>query len=229
MSRLVILGDVHAPYTDPDALNFALQYIRRTKPTAVLQIGDAYEQDSTSAWAPAAEREPASAEFKRGREMLAAMWAAVGRYVPKARRLQLPGNHDQRAAKRAWDASPGLAYFVEKGVRDLLTFDGVELHDVEELDLGEFGGRRWSAVHGHSSRPGSHATHYATNIVCGHLHKGYVVGVPGGYLELNAGWLGANDHHSKFYARARRQNWQHGVGVIDDDGPRFVPFNGGAK
>ncbi len=222
--RLLALGDVHSPYIDPAMLNKAIQSVRRFKPDIVLQVGDAYEQDNGSNWAPNGEREKPSEEIARGREILVNMWATVRRHAPKARLIQTWGNHDVRYVKRVAAAAPGALPFVEAGMQQLMAFDGVESIDAEEVPLGRIAGREWTAVHGHATGKGAHATHYSTNIVCGHVHKGYVVTVPGGYIELNVGWLGANDHHSKNFAKARRQNWNHGIGVIDDDGPRFIPF-----
>ncbi len=222
--RLVALGDLHSPYIDPEMVSRALYHIKRTKPDIVLQVGDAYELDNGSHWAPNAERDKPSDELRRGREILEQMWIAIRRYVPKARLIQTWGNHDVRLIKRVAGAVPGALSLVEEGMRALMRFNGVESVDAEEVPLGKLAGRDWTGVHGHSTQKGAHASHYATNIVCGHVHKGYVVSVPGGYLELNVAWLGDNSHHSKNFAKARRQTWNHGIGQIDDDGPRFIPF-----
>jgi hypothetical protein len=83
-------------------------------------------------------------------------------------------------------------------------------------------------VHGWT-KPGAHASHLARNVIVGHLHRGYVTTVAGGYTELNAGWLGDWTSKTKWYTPARVNNWQTGIGVVDEHGPRFVPFGGVAR
>jgi UDP-2,3-diacylglucosamine pyrophosphatase LpxH len=221
--KLVGLGDIHAPYIDALAVTAALNLVAQLKPDVVVQVGDAYEFDNGSNWRATAERERPSDEFARGRRTLEEIWQEVRRVAPKARCIQMMGNHDERLVKRAFEKVPEAAHMVRDGVRQMMTFPGVELDESELVPLGRFAGEEWCAVHGFKW-PGAHAAMYASNVLCGHLHRGYTMTVPGGYQEVNAGWLGENDHHSKFYARARKQNWNHGVAVIDDLGPRFVRF-----
>lgn len=221
MSVLLALGDIHSPYVDKRALDQAVAVTARLKPDVIVQVGDAYEFDNGSAWRACAERERPREEFARGRDRLGSFWRRIQDAAPGAKCHMLWGNHDERLVKRAWEKVPEAAEFVHAAVRKMMTFPGVKLHDEEIVYLGRFGGERWSAVHGHGAI-GSHAAQYATNIVCGHLHRGYVVTVPGLHFELNAGWLGDGSHHSKFYARARASNWNHGVAVVDDFGPRFI-------
>lgn len=218
---LAALGDVHAPYIDPFAVSAALKVIRKLRPDVVVQVGDAYEFDNGSRWRAAGPRETPQEEFRRGRKVLEELWEGVRAAAPRARCVAMYGNHDERLAKRAYEVAPEVADFVRDGVKKMLTFPGVTLVDQEVVKLGRFGGEEWSAVHGHGAI-GSHAAQYARNLVLGHLHRGYVTYVPGGYCEVNAGWLGDGNHHSKFYARARASNWNHGLAVVDDFGPRFI-------
>jgi hypothetical protein len=62
-------------------------------------------------------------------------------------------------------------------------------------------------------------------VVCGHLHRGGLSFAPGGNWELNAGWLG--DRHAPVFGYHQLKRFHGttlGVSIVDQMGPRFVPF-----
>lgn len=81
--------DLHAPHTDPRALEWGLKVLKDYKPDVVVLLGDLLEAESASKFL---KEDPASLEdeFSSAAKTLEAIGKATGR----ARRVFLEGNHD---------------------------------------------------------------------------------------------------------------------------------------
>lgn len=227
IKRVLALGDVHAPFEHRRALEWAYRQADKLKPDAVIQVGDARDQFAFSRYPKILKMDPEK-ELVLGTKALEKMWS---RFKGLAC-YQLMGNHDDRILKKALSAAPELAPLVGKTLRDLYSFDGVKtvLDGREELLL-MVAGRPVVFQHGHRSRLGDHARYNQTSTVVGHSHTGGVVYLRnadrGTFWELNAGFLGdVASPAFGYHAQKRFHTTTLGVGLIDELGPRFVPYPG---
>lgn len=218
----MILGDTHFPFHCRKSVRKVLALIKALKPKLVIQIGDAYDLYSFSKFPRSLLGLTPKQEIKQGRKGLEELWAdiraAAGRGVEC---FQLKGNHDERLAKRIQEALPEVEGMAGLG---LWNFPGVQTMETEREELIIDG-----IIYMHGYRKfGDHMRYNLASTVCGHSHQGGVVFHPvkGKTLfELNAGYLGDPQSYALSYtAQARISKWTIGVGVIDEYGPRFVPF-----
>lgn len=217
--KIVVLGDLHEPWSDTRAVARAVELCQGA--TEIVQIGDLYDFLCFSRYARTHNEYTPKQELDLARKRAEATWQAIRATAPRAKRFQLKGNHDERLSKRVLERFPEVEGLV-KGVWD---FPGVEtVEDAsQELEV-----RGILFQHGHRSKLGDHAKWNQCSTVVGHSHVGGVVygrNRAGVYWELNAGFLG-DLRAPCFRYRTERilTQWTVGAGIIDDLGPRFVPF-----
>lgn len=233
MLKSVWFGDVHAPFTNRQAVKKVIEYCRFFKPALVGQIGDLYDQYSFSNYAKIVNKFTPQQEVRAGRRIAEEMWEAIRAASPKARLIQKTGNHCSRIVKRVTEVLPSvlLTFKMKKQGKDeiqhlvninkLFEFDGVET-DMDYTNETRFPG--YMACHGFRNR-GEHVKYYGQNVVVGHSHLGGVDYLRRGnksLWELNCGFLGDSNSLVFRYGDNRLKNWTPGYGVIDDLGPRFV-------
>lgn len=194
------------------------EQLRIIKPDHVWQIGDLYDMLSFGKYPKSANHYTPQDELLHGRACAVAMWKNIQRAAPKAKCHQILGNHDARIMKRVLDKAPELESLIGSAVRDLFEFENVQLHTSETVELDNI-----CFTHG-CLQFGAHAQFTEMNTVCGHLHRGQVIYFPK-YWELNVGFLGQKHSPNMSYVTlARFAKMTHGLGVVDQNGPRFVPF-----
>ncbi len=218
----MILGDLHAPFHCRRVVAKAIELIKRIKPKVVVQVGDLLDFYAFSRYPRSLNLLTPQQEIKSGRRVAEDLWedvqAAAGK---KVECFQLMGNHDSRLAKRIAEALPEVEGMVPKG---LWTFDGVTTIESEREELILDG-----VVYMHGYRKhGDHVKYNLMSTVHGHHHTGGVVFLPVKnkiLFELDAGYLANFKSPAMSYGmQSRVTKWTHGVGVIDADGPRFVPL-----
>ena len=92
----VAFGCAHVPLTDQGAFQWLLSQIREVKPDVIVNLGDWFEADSVSRW-PSEYDWSLEDEYRKGDSMMAEIRAAA----PSARRIFLPGNHDDNILAQA--------------------------------------------------------------------------------------------------------------------------------
>lgn len=225
MSRLsvCILGDTHFPFHCRRSIAKVISLVRKEKPKLIIQIGDLRDCFSYGKFPRSYNVMTPLQEIKAGTKASEEMWAelrkAAGRGVEC---FQLMGNHDERVAKRMFEALPEF----EGLTRGLWDFPGVQTMESERDELIID-----SVVYMHGYRKhGDHVKHNLMSTVCGHSHQGGVIYHPikGKTLfELNAGYLGDPNSTALSYTKQSRiSRWTKGLGWIDAYGPRFLPFGG---
>lgn len=224
-AKAVVIGDLHFPFHHEAALEWALERAAEAEPEAVVQVGDLFDYFSQSRFPRNRSVMTAAEEMERGREAAVQFWAAVQKRMPKAACYQLYGNHDERPLKRILESLPDLMPLVAPSLRGLHEFDGVTtLPDAKtELVLGGV-----VYQHGWRSRLGEHASHNGRPTVHGHTHHGgtwFRNDGRGSLWELDAGCL-VDLEHEAFDYRIQKKLYgvTVGIGLIDGDGPRFIPF-----
>jgi predicted phosphodiesterase len=223
--RVSIAGDIHYPWENEFALQQYYNRLRAFQPEVVLQAGDLFDMFSFGRFPRTHNIYTPNQELAIARKKGETFWRTVGNIVPKARLVQLVGNHEDRAVKKVLNAAPELEDFVRKGVHALMEFEGVEtIHDGRDVYMIDDVGY----LHGYLLHLGAHARTFNHNCVVGHTHLGgtaYVHTERETFWELNAGYMG--DRFSKplsYTAQRKFSRWTPGCGEVDEAGPRFVPF-----
>lgn len=215
----IIIPDTHHPFSDKKALDKAYEIISDFKPTYVTQIGDLYDRYCFSNFTKNPNFITPEEEDRRGRADAEEMWARVKKASPKSKRIQLKGNHDVRPVRYVADNKEAALHILKKYVKDMMTFDGVELVDEEhEIEGVVF-------EHG-TSKPGSHAVNNNQSTVVGHSHRPGVYTFrnrSGPFYELNVGCMIDFDSEAFDYrAKKKMHKMTLSIGLIDELGPRFV-------
>lgn len=217
------LGDVHGPWIHKPSFTRVLKLIETLSPTHIVQMGDLYDLFSYSKFPRTLDVCTPNQEIQNARLMGEEMWKAIRRRAPKAELHQILGNHDIRPLRRITEKYPEIASLID--ISHLWVFDGVKTHHdvrtplvINEIDF----------IHGYRSKLGDHAKYTQRSTVCGHSHRGGVEIIPLSngktIFELNAGYLADPEHEALKYTPMKFSKWTHGVGFIDELGPRFIPF-----
>lgn len=222
-NRILVIGDCHFPWANPKTLNGIYNYIQYVSPTIIVQIGDLYDFFSFSKFPKTADVITPKEELAQGYGDAFVMWEKIRKFAPRAKLLQLKGNHDSRPLKRIIERFPEASSLLDLG--HLFDFPKVQVCDSERdeviIDKILF-------MHGFRARLGDHALHNGMCTVVGHSHLGGVIYHRLGdrtIWELNAGFCADEAVEPLSYTRQRRiSKWTQGFGYIDNYGPRFIPL-----
>lgn len=220
--KFLILGDTHFPWADPAALERAYEIAKKLQPEVIVQVGDLYDMLAWSKFPISLNGYTPKQEIELAYHQATQMWARLKEIVPQARCVQLHGNHTIRPLKRVLEVAPALEVFIQ--IDQFFKFEGVEFvkDPREELIIDGV-----AFIHGYASQIGRHRDFMQMSCVVGHSHRGGVVfrHIRGKTLfELNAGYLADPQSKALGYTNQRMVEWTQGVGIIDELGPRFVPF-----
>jgi predicted phosphodiesterase len=222
MKKIMIFGDIHFPFHHKKALSWALSALRAEKPDVVVQIGDLLDQYVFSRFTRSPSFITPKEEMERGLNEAGRFWKEVKSRCPRAGLYQVLGNHDMRLRKRIGETLPELESVFDS--RSLYRFPGVHTmqDDRTELAIGDI-----TIIHGHLSKLGDHMKKLSSKVVVGHSHTGGVVFSKhknGLLWELNAGFLADEAQLPLNYGPTRMKEWTLGYGLVDNKGPRFVPY-----
>lgn len=220
--KIVLIGDCHFPFVDLGALCAVYDIIERHKPDIVIQMGDLLDMLSQTKFPRSHNIYTPKDEVELGYKMADDMWRAVKTIVPHATCYQILGNHDIRPLKRILESYPeGEIFF---SIEKYFEFEGVTtIKDArQELIINDI-----AFIHGYKTKLGDHRDEMLMNVCVGHSHTGGVSYRKIGnkiLWELNAGYIGDATSKALSYTPIRMTKWTLGCGIIDTDGPRFVPF-----
>lgn len=222
--KVLCIGDTHFPFTDMAKLDKIYALVKKHKPTFVVQVGDLYDMYSFSRFARSLDLTTPKQEMAEGRKQAADMWANIRRIVPNAKCFQLRGNHEARIWKKIMDKAPEFESLLQRPIDELFNFPGVEaLPDHRsELVINDI-----VFCHGWKSGIGDHAKWFGQSTVCGHLHKGGIVYFPmrnKPFFEMNCGFIADIESLPMSYGETKTNSWVAGVGLIDEEGPKFIPL-----
>ena len=221
---MVVIGDIHFPFHNKQWLSWVYSKVIQLKPTHVVQIGDLMDLYNFSRYARTNDLLTPEQEIEQAFSSGEQMWRVLRKLAPGTKCYQLSGNHDPsgRILKRIRDSLPIVESLVD--LQKLMTFEGVQtLHDfTDELLLDDL-----CIMHGHKGL-GQHAAENRMNTIVGHLHKldiRWFHGRAGPFYEMNVG-CGVDKNSPVFGYRGQKKlcQWTLGLGYVDRDGPRTIPF-----
>lgn len=223
--RVLFLGDTHHPFVNQRALEKVYLFAEREKPEVIVQVGDLYDVYSHAKFPRSHNVFTPRQEEELGRRGAETMWAELKKASPKARCVQLWGNHDVRPLKRVLEQYPAAEDWIAERMNQIMSFDGVETLPDSRQELILPG--NVMVHHGYMGRPGAHRDYNAGfNFVFGHTHTAHVLykQIQGQVRwEMNVGFLGDVGSKGLSYTPQKLVQWTVGHGWLDEDGPRFIP------
>lgn len=222
--RIAVISDIHWPFCNQRVIDAFYAYCERHQPEIVIINGDAWDMYAHSKYPRSLNIYTPRDEQELSRKANEVFWQEIKKRCPKARCVQMLGNHDARALKRVLEAYPAAEDWVEEMIQRLFTFEGVEtiFDPRQELMLpGNI-----MVHHGYRSKLGDHASYTLYNCIVGHTHVGGAVfrQMRGQVRwECNSGVAGDPESKALSYSPQKITNWTPGFAWIDEYGPRFIP------
>lgn len=219
---MAIISDIHWPFHSQRVVDRFYKWVSDHKPSIVILNGDGWDMYSHAKFPRSHNVFTPKAEEEKSKVLNTEFWQVLKRASPKSRLIQMLGNHDVRPIKRTLEEAPVLEHWIERYMRELFTFDGVEtvFDPRQELMIGDV-----MVHHGHKSQLGAHRDHALYNAIVGHTHKAGVVfrEIRGQTLwEMNCGYAGDPLAKGLTYTPQKITNWTPGFGAVDEDGPRVI-------
>lgn len=165
MRTTAVIGDVHIPAHDPEAVDLVLEWLTDHPVDRVILNGDIIDAYEISRWIQPGNRGPGLAhEIEEGRAFLASIREAIG---PKAEITWIEGNHCYRFKSYIANEAPAIA-----GLNHNVTLEAQLGFDEFGVDFVECPGSRWFSVYVEAA-PGVLVGHFnKTSINAGYAVKG---------------------------------------------------------
>lgn len=216
------ISDIHWPFSCQRVIDKFLDHIEKFQPAYVILNGDAWDMYSHAKFPRSHNIFTPKEEEDMARAMNVDFWKEVKRRCPKAKCIQMLGNHDVRPLKRTQEQAPTLEHWIEKIFKQLFAFDGVEtIFDPRQEILIE----DVLIFHGYRSGEHAHRDYTLLNCMTGHTHIG-AVGfrrIRGQVLwELKSGYAGDPEAKGLTYTPQKTTHWTHGFSYVWPWGPQFI-------
>lgn len=222
--KVFVWPDIHAPFHDRKAINKAYEIMEKEKPNVIINLGDIVDRFSFGRFSRPHDEMTPEEEIEEGRNFCIEFWNTINKINPKARKIQLLGNHCKRILRSCLDKYPEIYSIVKKHEDDFFKFKGVEtvIDNRSELEIDGI-----VYTHGWASKLGDHARHIGKSVVRGHSHRLEMVyfNMNGGSLfEVAAGFLADEKRRALQYTPTMTNHWTKGVVVVDKRIPRLIPI-----
>lgn len=145
-NKVLVLSDIHIPYHDISALEAALEYGRKRKPTIILLNGDTMDCFALSKWETDPRERNFPLEVERGKKFI----CGIRKMFPKARIIMKEGNHEARIYKYLQYKAPellGLPQFEWEEIFELPKHRIEVVKEMRPIRLGKL-----NVLHGHEHR-----------------------------------------------------------------------------
>lgn len=218
--KVFVIPDVHFPWVDKKALKQIYKAIKHEKPNVVIQLGDLYDQYVFSKYDRDMNLITPEKEVKLAREMATEFWATIHKIVPRARKIQLIGNHDVRIKKRVMEKLPELSCILDVQQK-LYSFPHVQVLK-SDRDSIEIDGVVYT--HGWMTKLGDHMKYFGKSVVHGHSHRPGVAYEPkknGFIFEMDVGHLADEKSTPLSYTNSKHSKWLKAYGIVEDGMPRL--------
>ena len=213
LERIIFFSDVHIPYHDKAALKILLDVIKDFQPSILVNNGDFIDCAAVSRHSKNLEQRRS---FRKELEIANGVLDQMDALVPKARKIFLEGNHEQRLPRYIDEKCPELEGLIsikeklrlaERGWKHVAYKDDIQIGKVFVThDVGSAG--RYNAFKCLDT--------YAASIVTGHTHRlSYIVegdATGGRKVSAQFGWLGDVNQIDYLHRVKARREWTTGFG-----------------
>lgn len=226
--KIIVLGDLHAPFHDKRAYALAKAVIKAYKPDVLVSIGDFVDSYAVSDYPKHPSRKNRlKYEVEAAAKLVKELRPLAGSFFLTA------GNHEYRLEKYLATRAPELYGLV--CMRELLDICPHEWLDYGEvLKIGKTHFTHDVGFCGAGAALKSLAA-FGGNLVFGHSHRPEIVYSKNlreeSHFCMNVGWLG-DPSMIDYTHRVKTRAWKHGVGLVEQDSSgnswaSFVPFVAG--
>jgi predicted phosphodiesterase len=209
LKKILLLGDVHAPYHHRPSWDLMIRTGKRWKPDVIVQMGDFLDMYPTSTYSKRADRPLLiDGEIETGNKLLDQLDSLGAK-----EKYMILGNHDARLAKYIEKNAQALTNLVK--VEDLLQLKsrgwGVTQFG-DYLKLGKLYMTHEDGAVGRNAHMKA-LDNYQANIAIGHVHRLasiYESNVRGeNHVGLSVGWLG-DASKCDYMKKVGERFWQTG-------------------
>ena len=166
--KVLSIGDLHLPFHNKYYMRKLYKQIEKEQPDVVIQDGDLYDQYLFSRHDSNLNIITPDEELRRARKSAEYFWKRIQAIVPKAKCIQLLGNHDTRILRKAMRVFPEAYTIIHEAHNKLYTFENVETCYTDR-DYVEYDGVVY--CHGWMAK---HHTHFKKSVVRAHDHKAWM-------------------------------------------------------
>jgi len=216
--RILVISDLHCPYSHPDAIKFLAAIKDKYEPDTIINIGDELDFHAMSFHPSDASLYSAGDELKAGREIL---WE-VEKLFP--RMTVIDSNHGSMAYRKALVA--GIPKEILRPYKSVLDVKHWEW--VNDLTIKLPNKQPVFFVHGLSANTRVLMTSKMMSAVQGHYHEKFEIVYQGNGERLNFGMtVGCliNDSSMAFqYNKVFAKRPIIGTGMIIDSQPKLIPL-----
>lgn len=215
MSKVFVIPDMHMPFMDQRAYKKVMKALKQEKPDYVVQLGDILDQYCFSKFTRSLNLMSPHKEITKGLKMATKFWADVKKIVPKAKCIQLLGNHDVRICKRIGEKLPELEGFF--GPKHMYVFPGVRVLK-SDRDHVVIDGVVYT--HGHYTKSIDHVKYYLRPVVHGHLHRAGI-STFGNLWSMDVGHIANEKTLPLSYTASKVSRWAKAYGMVINGVPRL--------
>jgi len=220
MAKVLCIPDLHAPYTNLEALTLLYAHIEKVNPTHIIQLGDQLDLYAFSKFPRSHNVMTPKQELEEGIGLLKEMWRLINRISPDSRKYQLLGNHMERLPKRVLERLPEAESLFR--VEDLVNFDGVHTVTEDQIEIDDV-----LYLHGFMTGAFKHMRYFLKSCVFGHTHSAWIhfEKIHNRQLfEFTSGYLADDTQIPLQYTASKINKWSTGYGIVDNGVPTFVPL-----
>lgn len=216
MSKVLVVSDIHFPFHCKNSLKKLLKIVKEEKPTHVVQIGDLLDQYVYSKYSKSSDITPKD-DILKGLDLAVEFWATIKKLVPKAKRIQVLGNHDVRASKRIGEKIPEL--FALYNPLGIYQFKGVKTLK-SDRDFIEIDGVVY--CHGWLSKSIDHAKYFNKPVAHGHRHRPTIEYDSARLWSMDVGYMADPKSVPLSYTMSKLSKWTKACGIVENGKPKLI-------
>jgi predicted phosphodiesterase len=217
-SKVLAIGDIHFPFEHRDMVRFLTDIKKKYRPDMVVQMGDLFDNHSTSRW----EHNPDG--LSPGDELKLAIKRSKNLFTLFPYATMILGNHDNRSAKKAFSA--GLSAHVLSSYSKLMELpDGWHVANECIIDNVRYiHGDGFSGINAHRKAAATAMQSTAIGHIHSHAGVAYLANHNGLYFGLNVGCLIDHHQYAFEYSKFCPDKPILGCAIIDKGIPHFIPM-----
>ena len=209
----LVLADLHIPYQDDAAVEAALAWGEKYRPSIITLLGDTIDFYKISTFVKNPKKKSIKEEIIATRKFLINLRLRF----PDARIIYYQGNHEERMDKYIMQNAGEIYDLLEGLIEEKLSLRSLKIEYVQDpFRIGKL----WH-LHGHEKMSGSYNPEYVCNVmfnyiydhfICGHFHRNQTK--PFRQIDGGSFWGGALGYLAGDMDYARLHKWQQGVSLV---------------